>query len=95
MFRLFGIGGLRVIGSYGQLAPSVEPVLVTCRRDAVNQIGRLRITSTLGYGKPLAPEGHRAKKAIDQEALAALVETEASRYGTGGRSRRLGASVRG
>ena len=68
---------------------------MTCRRDVVNQIGRLRITSTLDYGKPLAPEGHRAKKAIDQETLAALVETEVSRYGTGGHSRRLGASVRG
>ena len=40
----------RVIGPYGQLAPSVEPTLVTCRRDAAHQIGMLRSTSTLGYG---------------------------------------------
>lgn len=62
----------RVIGPYGQLAPLVEPVLVTCRLDTVNQIGRLRITRTLGYGQTVSLEEHEMEKAIGQEQEWAL-----------------------
>jgi hypothetical protein len=39
-------------------------VLVTFRLDAVNQIGMLRITRTLGYGQTVSLEKHEMEKAI-------------------------------